>query len=102
MHVPLFCLSKPVFFLVLQQKFAHLIDLEEDMDAIDDDIGSELLESPEEESGRLSLCMLGNISCFCCCLLTYFKINFFQKFFPAHYQSVKWFGSRSGLTFCRS
>ena len=45
----------------MQQKnqFAHLIDLEEDMDAIDDDIGNELLESPEEESGMLLLCMLG-------------------------------------------
>ena len=41
----------------MQQKnqFAHLIDLDEDMDAIDDDIGSELLESPEEESGMLYL-----------------------------------------------
>ena len=42
----------------------------------------------------LALCMLGNISCFCCHLLTYFKINFFSKyFFQEHYQSVKQFGS---------
>ena len=27
----------------------------------------------------LSLCMLGNFSCFYCRLLTFFKINFFQK-----------------------
>ena len=41
----------------MQQKnqFAHLIDLEEDMDSIDDDIGNELLGSPEEESGMLSM-----------------------------------------------
>ena len=50
----------------------------------------------------LTLCMLGNFSCFCCRLLTFFKINFFQKFFQEHYQSVKLFGSRSGPTFCRS
>ena len=36
-----------------KNQFAHLIDLEEDMDAIDDDIGNELLGSPEEESGML-------------------------------------------------
>ena len=46
-----YCLSEPtlfirtLFFLAMKQKnqFAHLIDLEEDMDAIDDDIGNELL-----------------------------------------------------------
>ena len=27
----------------------------------------------------LTLCMLGNFSCFCCHLLTFLKINFFQK-----------------------
>ena len=26
----------------------------------------------------------------------FFKINFFKKFFQEHYQSVKWFGTRSG------
>ena len=44
----------------------------------------------------LTLCMMGNFSCFCCRLLTFFKINFFNKFFQEHYQSVKQFGSRSG------
>ena len=27
----------------------------------------------------LTLCILGNFSCFCCLLLAFFKINFFQK-----------------------
>ena len=36
-----------------------------------------------------------------CHLMTFFKINIFKKFFHEHYQSVKQFGSRSGLTFCR-
>ena len=54
------------------------------------------------EQPDLTLCILGNVSCFCCRLLTYFKINFFKKFFQAHYQSVKHFRSRSGPTFCRS
>ena len=27
----------------------------------------------------LTLCMLGNVSCFCCPLLTFFTIHFFQK-----------------------
>ena len=40
--------------------------------------------------------------CFCCHLLTFFKINVFQKFFQEHYQSVKQFGSRSGPMFCWS
>ena len=35
-------------------------------------------------------------------LLTFFKINFFKKFFQEHYQWVKRFGSKSGPTFCRS
>ena len=37
---------------------------------------------------------LANLSCFCCHLLAFKKI-----FFQEHYQSVKWFGSRSGPTF---
>ena len=36
----------------------------------------------------LTLCMLGNFSCFCCRLQTFFKINFFINFFQEHYQSV--------------
>ena len=39
---------------------------------------------------------------FCCHLLTFFKINFFKKFFQERFQSVKHFGSRSGPTLCRS
>ena len=38
-------------------------------------------------------------SCFCCHLLTFFKIDFFfKKFFQGHYQCVKRFWSRSGPT----
>ena len=29
----------------------------------------------------LTLCILGNFSCFCCRLLTLFKIDLFEKFF---------------------
>ena len=50
----------------------------------------------------LTLCMMGNFTCFCCRLLTFFKINFLIKFFQEHYQSVNQFGSRSGLKFCQS
>ena len=46
--------------------------------------------------------LLGNFSCFRCRLLTFFEIYFFKKFFQEHYKSVKWFGSRSGPTFCWS
>ena len=28
------------------------------------------------------------------------KLTFSKKFLPEHYQSVKWYGSRSGPTFC--
>ena len=48
---------------------------------------------------NLTLCMLGNISYFCCRLPTFFKINFFKIFFHKLYQNVKQFGSRSGPTF---
>ena len=34
-----------------------------------------------------------------CCLLIFFKINFFEEFFQKYHQSVKQFGSRSGPTF---
>ena len=49
----------------------------------------------------LTLCMLGNFSCFFCRLLIFFKINFFEKLFQEHYQSVKQFGSRPGPTFSK-
>ena len=49
------------------------------------------------------LCMLGNFPCFCCRLLTFYKINFFKKFFQEHYQNVKQFVSRlDGHSFCLS
>ena len=47
-------------------------------------------------------CMLGNFSCFCCCLPSFSKICFLKKSFQEHYQSVKRLGSRSGWRFCRS
>ena len=40
----------------------------------------------------------GYVACFCCCLLIFFKINFFEKIFQEYHQIVKQFGSRSGLT----
>ena len=58
--------------------------------------------------------LLGNFSCFCCRLLTFFKIDFFKKILSAfskknsfrnvctYYKSVKWFRSRSGPTFYQS
>ena len=51
----------------------------------------------------LTICMLGNLACFCCRLLTFLKINFLQKnLSEEHYQSIKRFGSISGPTFFRS
>ena len=35
-----------------------------------------------------------------CCLLIFFKIDFFEKLFQEYDQSVKQFGSRAGQTFC--
>ena len=49
----------------------------------------------------LTLCILGNFACFCH-LLTFLKINFFDKLFQEHNQSVKGLGSRSGQTFSLS
>ena len=49
----------------------------------------------------LTLCMLGNFSPICCRLLAFFKSSYFKKFFQEHYQGVKQFGSRSGLTCCQ-
>ena len=34
----------------------------------------------------LTLCILGNFSCFCCRLLTFFKINFFKRFFQEQHR----------------
>ena len=44
---------------------------------------------------QLTLCMLGNFSCFCCRLLTFFEIIFYKIFFQEHYSPVKQFGSIS-------
>ena len=51
-----------------------------------------------EKSIRLQLthCVLGNLHAL------FFKINFFQKFIQEYDQSVKQFGQRSGLKFCRA
>ena len=46
----------------------------------------------------ISRAVLGNFSCFCCCLLSCFQNELFIKFFQEHYQSVKEFGTRSGPT----
>ena len=51
---------------------------------------------------NLTLGIMGYFSRFCCCLPTFFKINFFKKVFQEYYQSAEWFGSRSGPSFCRS
>ena len=48
----------------------------------------------------LTLDMPCNFSCYCCHLLTSFKINFFEKFCQEHWVSN--FGSRAGPTLCRS
>ena len=47
---------------------------------------------------RVNYCLLGNFDFFFC-LLIFFKINFFEKFFQDYHQSIKQFGSRSGPTF---
>ena len=48
--------------------------------------------------GILSLCMMGNFSYFCCRLLTFFKINFFKKFFQKYYQcQTVWIQIRTNL-----
>ena len=49
----------------------------------------------------LTLCPLGNLSCFFVVCWFFFKINFFEKFFQQYHLSVKQIGSRSGLMFCR-
>ena len=51
---------------------------------------SSLLSTQEP---KLSLWVISSV-------LTFFKINFFQKKIQEHYQSVKQFGTKSGPTFC--
>ena len=51
----------------------------------------------------ITLCMLGNFSCFSARLLmVFFQIYLFKKFFQKHYPRVKQFRSRSGQMFCPS
>ena len=70
-----------------------------------------LINSIESYCGNLTVdfllhyespCMLGNFHDFFCRLLTFYKINFFEKFFQEYNQSVKQLASRSGPTFCRA
>ena len=49
-----------------------------------------------ERFSVFTLCMQSHFSGSCCHLMSFFKIKFFEKIFPEHYQSVKRFGSRSG------
>ena len=53
-----------------------------------------------DEYVSITLCPIGNFSCFFCCLLIFFKIKFLEKLFQECDQSVKQFGSRSGLAIC--
>ena len=50
----------------------------------------------------LSICMLGNCSCFYFRPQTFFKIKCLKTNYQDHHQSVKQFGSRSRPTFFRS
>ena len=54
------------------------------------------------ETSPSTLWMLGNFARFFCRLLIFFKINFSKKFFQKYHQSIKQFGSRSGLTYCQA
>ena len=46
------------------------------------------IKNPEDRFScyetNLTLCMLGNSLCFCCHMLTFFKVNFFKKIFQEH------------------
>ena len=50
----------------------------------------------------LTLCMLGNFSCFCCGLLIFSKLSFAKKSFRNTIREPNGFGSRSGPTKCLS
>ena len=67
------------------------LDPDQDRHSVGPDLGQNCLQ-------RLS----ADNKCVCCCLLTFFKTNFFKKFFQEQYQSVKQFRSKSKLTLCRS
>ena len=69
--------------------------------------GPLLFRNPEDRFSRvnahiimhqLTLCMLGNFSCFCCRLLIFSKLTFQKKIFHRHCPRVKQFGSRLGPT----
>ena len=65
--------------------------------------GEPIWDSPWGKVSSLTLCMLGMSSMLLLSYADFFlEITFFPKFFQEHYQSVKQFGSRSGLTFCWS
>ena len=45
-----------------------------------------------------TLCMLDNLSCFCCHLQTFFKIKFFKKFFHEHLEcQTVWTQIKTGI-----
>ena len=52
--------------------------------------------------GHYKMLITSPNNCVCCRQLTFAKFTFFKKFFQKNYQSVKLFGSRSGLTLRRS
>ena len=50
----------------------------------------------------LSLCLLGKFSCFFCCLLIFFKSNFFEKFFQEYDQCrTVWVQIRPDILFAK-
>ena len=51
---------------------------------------------------RLTFCMLGHLSCLCCCLLTFLWIINILNEIQAHFHSVNRLGSRQEPTFCWS
>ena len=68
---------------------------------VERDLGPNCLQRLSVQvDSRGELCLLGKL--FICCLLIFFKINFFEKFCQKYHDSVKQFGSRSGTTFCRA
>ena len=62
---------------------SNSLDPEQDRQNVGPDLGPNCLQK------GLTLCMMVNCTCFCCRLMTFFKINFFIKFFQEHYQSVQ-------------
>ena len=50
----------------------------------------------------LTLCTLGIFHALLSSADFFFEITFFEKFFQEYHLSVKYFGSRSGPTYCRA